>query len=775
MDAEASRERAGAVDRLSELPDCVLQDAILSHLTTRQAARTSVLSRRWRHLWRGVPCVDIDHCEFPRPPDIDRRADLDEFRRVSEDRIRRDMRQRVTFRDVVDAMLPSQSLRDAAAAPPPSLDAVRLRLSRLDFHAAWAWIRRGLERRPVAFHLRFDDDPLAFNEDDDPLAYYEDRHVGFPDLLFFPNDGAYTSRLRTLHLARMRLGDSLADALTTDFPVLEDLQLQDCRYAFRYLVSRSLKKLSMDKCGAEYGVNRLVLELPRIASLWIHRSSLPITMEDGMPSFATVSLTFTNDRSALDLLRSLRGARSLNLTQFSMTAWLDDDDEERLGGLPVFRNPAAELPDCVLQDAILSHLTTRQAARTSVLSRRWRRIWRGVPCVDIDHREFPRPPDIDRHALKDPDERRRASEDRIRRDMMWRVRFRDVADALLPSQSVRDTAPPPLLDAVRLRFSCLNVRAAWAWIRRGLERRPVAFHLRFDDDPLAFDEDDYPPAYHDDRDLGFPDLLFSNDGACASRLRTLHLAGMGLGDGLADALATDFPVLEDLQLQDCGYKFRRLASRSLKKLSMDNCGAEHGLWGNELVLAAPRLATLRIHGSPISVTMEDGMPSFAALSLTFTDDRALVLLKSLHGARSLIQSRFSTTAWLDLDAEEQQVGDLPVFCNLRTLLLDACDVGVECQVLRGFLQSAPCLESLKLRNCMFSGGSRSRKRKAPSSDRHSTTAYRCEKLKSVELEFNEGHIVSELVDALGDISKEVVQPIESSVSEGKRKVKILYK
>ncbi|CAN6363323.1 unnamed protein product [Urochloa humidicola] len=65
---EAAAERVptsggGDPDRLSALPDSLLH-AIMSNLKARQTVQTCVLGRRWRHLWRSVPCLDVDHDEF---------------------------------------------------------------------------------------------------------------------------------------------------------------------------------------------------------------------------------------------------------------------------------------------------------------------------------------------------------------------------------------------------------------------------------------------------------------------------------------------------------------------------------------------------------------------------------------------------------------------------------------------------------------------------------------------------------------------------------------
>ncbi|CAL5067904.1 unnamed protein product [Urochloa decumbens] len=421
----------------------------------------------------------------------------------------------------------------------------------------------------------------------------------------------------------------------------------------------------------------------------------------------------------------------------------------------------SELPDCVLTDNVLSRLTSLQAVRTSVLSRRWRHLWRAVPCVDIDQREFR----TSKAIASDNDEKRRLSAEESEA-------FEDLGDMLLPLLD----APPPL-DTLRLHVSFRDFRSTGRrFTRRGLARRPVEFHLRCDNynDGVSY-------ADIKDRFPYFPGLTLPRHlGAFACRLRTMRLAGLSLEDDFADCLAADFPVLEDLRLEGCMYCFRRLASQSLRTLVIDISCFRGYIDNDVLAIAAPRIASLRIDARPPPVTVVCEMPDLvAAASLTTPSGGELSLLRSLRHARRLGLSKLSTTALLG-------GVDFPVFGNLRTLLLYRCDIGVECQVLRCFLRNAPSLEALTLRYCSCSVGySTSRKRKAMSgektSDHHdfwcSRTACQCSNLRSIEVEFDEGCGIDELAQALLRVAKEEPRAVDSSVEnwDDKCRVKISFK
>uniref|UniRef100_A0A0E0P9J4 F-box domain-containing protein n=1 Tax=Oryza rufipogon TaxID=4529 RepID=A0A0E0P9J4_ORYRU len=270
MEIEGSRKRkrtpaaaATAEDRLSELPDCLLHD-ILSHLKARQVVQTCVLSRRWRHLWRSVPRLDVDCKDFWSPPPASTQQQQQHAALLAAEFAR--------FEDFADNLL----LRRSAAAP---LDALRLRVDERCQRTTYGrWVRRAM-----VMHA--------------PAALEVVRHYGgggaaaplFAALPLSLPSGCHR-RLTRLCLDGVTLpaGFDAMLASGSGLPVLEDLELRAAHYPFARIASATLKKLAVERCGGggagyltgdDGGV--VVISAPRLSSL-----RLGIYLEPNWPAFA---------------------------------------------------------------------------------------------------------------------------------------------------------------------------------------------------------------------------------------------------------------------------------------------------------------------------------------------------------------------------------------------------------------------------------------------------------------------------------------------------------
>uniref|UniRef100_M8BZD3 Uncharacterized protein n=1 Tax=Aegilops tauschii TaxID=37682 RepID=M8BZD3_AEGTA len=206
METRGRRKRAAAArDRLSNLPDCLLH-AILSHLRSRQVVHTSALSRRWRQLWRAVPCIHIDSADFPIQidEDSDLSSDQDDDRNSEIDSCDRDRRLVEAERDAIakledfaDNLLFHHGLSGEA------LDTLRLRIYRRDGRPYGStdmisrWIRRGLRLSPAEIDIIVDGIPM-----EQPS--------------YFSNTGANRGRLTKIRLDGVLLIGAIGDLFGTD-------------------------------------------------------------------------------------------------------------------------------------------------------------------------------------------------------------------------------------------------------------------------------------------------------------------------------------------------------------------------------------------------------------------------------------------------------------------------------------------------------------------------------------------------------------------------------
>ncbi|XP_015649040.1 MEIOTIC F-BOX protein MOF-like [Oryza sativa Japonica Group] len=222
-DAVASGE-----DRLSEMPDMVLHH-VMSFLKAWEAARTCVLSRRWRHLWASAPCVDILLTSDRQPPPMNRRM---RHHRASapcpcaDVLWTRDRNAPSDTRRFVNRLLLA---RDELAP----VDTLRLRSAHVDGFGdkfknvdVEKWISEAIKRKARVIQL-------------------EDHYGMF---VVFAHQVFASNHLKILKLSYAELDDDVFRGFSSRCPSLEELELKKCVVSAREISSVTLKSLIMVEC-----------------------------------------------------------------------------------------------------------------------------------------------------------------------------------------------------------------------------------------------------------------------------------------------------------------------------------------------------------------------------------------------------------------------------------------------------------------------------------------------------------------------------------------------
>ncbi|XP_025828677.1 putative F-box/FBD/LRR-repeat protein At1g78760 [Panicum hallii] len=224
MPLQLDEEEEVLVDRISLLPDGVLED-IVSLLPTRDAARTQLLSSRWRHIWRSAPLnLDVDGDPTIPVSDISRILSTHQHgpgRRFS-----------INYsclgyyddeEETLDGWLRS-----------PALDGLReLEILFDDSHLRWGSPPRPL---PAASVLRFSS----------TLVVASFNACAFPDATTTGGLLHYWPLLKQLTLSYVTVSESSLHALLAGCPALESLLLQENNGCPRVrIVSPSLRSIGV--------------------------------------------------------------------------------------------------------------------------------------------------------------------------------------------------------------------------------------------------------------------------------------------------------------------------------------------------------------------------------------------------------------------------------------------------------------------------------------------------------------------------------------------------
>ncbi|WVZ50632.1 hypothetical protein U9M48_001870 [Paspalum notatum var. saurae] len=364
----------------------------------------------------------------------------------------------------------------------------------------------------------------------------------------------------------------------------------------------------------------------------------------------------------------------------------------------------------------MSFLKNREAVRTCILSKRWRHLWRSMPCLDIDYEEListkeaaaaaagaasgdnsnPAGSDSDDDdnssdfddSSSDDDSDDDGSDDSRKR---WE-RFEDFTVNLMLRCDMA------LLESFRLNIgkgrAALRQGQAWGWLRRAIKLSAPA-----------------------------PDPSSSKRSFSSWNLKRLHLCNVFLDNLFAEHVGSVCRSLQELELDGCRCKIQAITSHSLKRLVLKNCR-----WRELAEITSPTLKTLDIDGGSNTRTclLVIWAPAVAYLHLDVKAadfggsisihempslDKASIHIES-HYRYGLYESKFdvnqlnlirslSNVTSLELSGLGTKVfGKKPAlqeFNYLRSLLLGNCNIGDH--KLGFFLNSSPNLENLTLRHC----------------------------------------------------------------------------
>ncbi|CAH2058648.1 unnamed protein product [Thlaspi arvense] len=245
---EEAGDPSKGLDSISSLPDEILH-IILSSLPTKFAIRTSILSKRWRHVWPDTPSLSFDWrtcIHKPKADSINKTLD------------------RYTARKMISFRL-CASMKDYM----PHID---------------RWIEFAMSRDVENMSLNLD------NGGDDkyhvPDFFYTNNSVkqlsvdlGYYGLRIPSSSVSWTS-LKKLSLRNCKLSRECIDKILSGCPILESLKLYFCN-ELRVLdvrKSQSLRTLEIDRSYWAPSPTQIVA--PQIHCLRLSNSQLPCTFVD---------------------------------------------------------------------------------------------------------------------------------------------------------------------------------------------------------------------------------------------------------------------------------------------------------------------------------------------------------------------------------------------------------------------------------------------------------------------------------------------------------------
>ncbi|PRQ34513.1 putative F-box domain, FBD domain, leucine-rich repeat domain, L domain-containing protein [Rosa chinensis] len=337
----------------------------------------------------------------------------------------------------------------------------------------------------------------------------------------------------------------------------------------------------------------------------------------------------------------------------------------------------SNLPD-VLIGKILGLVPTKEAIRTSILSKRWEYLWTSVPNLDFTQ------------AMLD---KRTSLVNVVERALL----LRGPADIKRFSLSF-----PVLSDASRVH--------SWisATVRRNVEVLSICLYgfkepLK---EPNLLPCSLFTSSTLKELELCLPCIFKVPCTVCFSSLRSLTLTLLVFSDDCStQKLFSGCPVLEELTLQDCNWanlKFVSICAPKLLTLSINEMDLQYprGSDGCQIMVFSGSLKDLSYVGRfqndycfyNLSSLTEAYICHNSTKSLRHLIYRFYKLLTALSSVRNLT---ICHTFFEDVQTNAPELLDyMPLFNDLTTLILESSPVDIRSKGLLRILQNCPCLQTM---------------------------------------------------------------------------------
>ncbi|ESQ44189.1 hypothetical protein EUTSA_v10005932mg [Eutrema salsugineum] len=285
------------MDRVSSLPDELLCH-ILSFLTTKEAALTSILAKRWRNMLAFVPYIDIDDSVFLHPEEGKRdRAEIIQ-----------------SFMDFVDRIL---ALHGNSPVKSFSLKC----LTELDSDRVDGWIRnvlaRGVSDLDLAIILDSErDEKYRLSPKGFQCSTLVNLKIDYGMDIGWLAGSIFLAMLKTLVLDTVGVCSAEFEILLHALPVLEELVLVDIMWKDVNVVtvsSASLKTITID---SDVCLSTLSFDTPSLVYFEYNgyiASDYPVV---NMKNLIDARVHFVLTDGDLELARGPNNA------------WLEDDEDE---------------------------------------------------------------------------------------------------------------------------------------------------------------------------------------------------------------------------------------------------------------------------------------------------------------------------------------------------------------------------------------------------------------------------------------------------------------